>query len=145
MAETPRHPSSNDRILTPKLRHMKKTLLLSLALLTATGIFAQSAIEIDGIIYTLNPSDSTATVYSDNQCSGDIIIPEEVTDGDITYQVTSIDGNAFYQNEKITSVFISGTMKSIGQAAFAYCANLTTVSIPNTVTDRKSTRLNSSH
>ena len=63
---------------------MKKTLLLSLALLTATGIFAQSAIEIDGIIYTLNPSDSTATVYSDNQCSGDIIIPEEVTDGDIT-------------------------------------------------------------
>ena len=40
---------------------MKKTLLLSLALLTATGIFAQSTIEIGGIIYTLNPSDSTAT------------------------------------------------------------------------------------
>ena len=33
--------------------------------------------------------------------------------------------------EKITSVFISGTMKSIGQAAFAYCIDLTTVGIPN--------------
>ena len=117
---------------------MKKTLLLSLALLIGTGILAQKAITIGGIIYTLNPSDSTATVYSGNQCSGDIIIPETVEDGGITYKVTSIDGNAFYQNEGLTSIFLPGTMTSIGRAAFAYCTNLTDIGIPSSVTNKSS-------
>ena len=57
---------------------MKKTLLLLVALITATIAFAKT--EINGIYYNLNDETKTAEVTSSNtEYSGDITIPEKVT------------------------------------------------------------------
>jgi len=61
-----------------------------------------------------------------NECPDtEIIIPA-------TYNgqaVVGISDMAFYENDSITSVFIPNSVLSIGEKAFAYCSNLTTVSI----------------
>ena len=112
---------------------MKKTLLLSLILLSCTGIYAQN-ITVDRIVYTLNPSDNTATVYSGKNCAGNVIIPKLILDGDIVYHVTSIGEQAFAYCQDITAVIIPNSVTSIGKEAFSACSGLTAVIIPNSVT-----------
>ena len=112
---------------------MKKTLLLLVALITATIAFAQT--EIDGIYYNLNDETKTAEVTSNsNKYSGDITIPEKVTYNATEYSVTSIGEWAFYECSSLTSISIPNSVTSIGYAAFLDCSSLTSISIPNSVT-----------
>lgn len=102
----------------------------------------------------------TAQVGSNNELTGDIVIPETVTDGTNTYTVVSLKGWAFAQGEgavsSISSISLPNTVTSISNDAFAnntlltsvslgdgltyigvgafYKAGLTTVTIPNSVT-----------
>ena len=110
---------------------MKKTLLLLVALITATIAFAQK-VRIDGIYYNLNNSNQTAEVaggFSDN-----ITIPEKVTYNSTEYSVTSIGSDAFSSCESLTSITIPNSVTSIGEFAFHVCSSLTSIIIPNSVT-----------
>ncbi len=118
---------------------MKKTLLLLVALITATIAFAQTEFdvifEIDGIHYYLNDENKTAEVTSgSNRYSGDITIPEKVTYNATEYSVTSIGDEAFQLCTSLKSISIPNSVTSIGNGAFFWCTSLTSITIPNSVT-----------
>ena len=58
-----------------------------------------------------------------------MIIPETVEIGGVQYSVTGIEEYAFYVNHDITSVNIPATVVSIGNSAFEYTENLTSITI----------------
>ena len=71
---------------------------------------------------------------SDLKYEGNVVIPDEVTYENETYQVTGIGNKAFYECTGLTSVTIGNSMTSIGDSAFRYCWGLTSVIIPDSVT-----------
>jgi len=113
-------------------------LLLSLLSLVASAYDAK----IDGIYYNLDKSKNTASVtykeldngYPTNDCSGNIVIPSEVTYEDVTYKVTVIEEKAFYNCGGLKSVTIPSSVKSIGASTFFNCKLLTSVDIPDGIT-----------
>jgi hypothetical protein len=84
----------------------------------------------------LSATNKTAAVTKNDYhiLGGAVEIPATVTDGDVTYSVTSIGGEAFEYYSGLTSVTIPNSVKSIGNYAFRYCSGLTSVTIPNSVT-----------
>lgn len=85
-----------------------------------------------GLTYTLNAADHTATVANyDNSAPGGVIdIPDTVTSSGQPYTVTAIGDSAFnpsYTITKVSSVFIPATVTSIGRLAFRCCKSLATV------------------
>ena len=108
---------------------MKKYLYLFLLSLLPMVASAYDA-EINGIYYNLNSTDKTASVtYKElngwgdptSDCSGDIVIPSEVTYNDATYKVTAIENQAFYKCKSLTSVTIHHGLITIGEEAFFSC------------------------
>ena len=65
--------------------------------------------------------------------SGDVIVPSTVTYGGVTYTVTSLGNNSFYDCEGLTSVTLPTTITTIDESAFYYCTALTQVVIPESV------------
>lgn len=88
--------------------------------------------DIQGLTYTLNNEDKTATVasYDNSTQDGVIDIPDTVISGGQPYTVTAIGDSAFNPSHTITnvsSVFIPATVTSIGRFAFRCCKFLATV------------------
>ena len=62
-----------------------------------------------------------------NYPTGNLTIPSTVTYEGRSYDVTSINANAFYGCNGLNTVTISNAITSIGETAFGYCSNLTMV------------------
>ena len=132
-----------------------KTLVLLLMSMVGVNAFAYDCV-VDGIYYNLNNEEMTAEVtYNDNSYnsySGDIVIPSEITPnsggiivssnrtnkaypvGGGTYRVTSIRSGAFDDCIDLTSITIPNSVTIIGGGAFYGCTGLTSITIPNSVT-----------
>ena len=93
--------------------------------------------------YTLN-DDNTATLTKFTGTTADV--PETVTKDRKPYTVTAIGADAFairtnsesnpYSNNlQLTSVTLPDSISSIGQHAFAYCVEITSIKIPSRVTN----------
>ena len=115
------------------------TLLLAVAASVGT-LFAQK-VQIGDLYYNLDATNQTAEVTSQNSSypywSTTIttaIIPASVEYNSVTYSVTSIGFQAFYECTGLTSVTIPNSVTSIGNMAFQGCSGLTSVTIPNSVT-----------
>lgn len=108
-----------------------KNFTLSIFLCLATTLSCWASVTIDDISYTLN-SDGTS-VASNGTSTGNIIIPEYITDGKNTYTVTAI-GNYAFANTSITSISLPSTITSIGNGAFSPCTKLNNINIPENVT-----------
>ena len=61
-------------------------------------------------------------------------IPSTVVNDGITYTVTSIGNNAFFQCSDLTSVTIPEPVTTIESYAFCGCGGLTTINIPKSIT-----------
>ena len=72
--------------------------------------------------------------HYDNEYSGTVVIPEEVTIGERTLKVTSIGNSAFSGCHTLTAIIIPNSVTSIGKYAFSECHNLDSVTIPNNIT-----------
>lgn len=116
---------------------MKKQVLFFVMMLMPLMTSAQT-VEINGIYYNLNSTDKVAEVTRNPSLSfkytGSITIPETVTYGGVTYSVTSIRENAFWNCKSLTSVTIPNSVTTIGSSAFDNCRGLTSIDIPNSVT-----------
>ena len=90
-----------------------KKLLLSTLLLALPLLASAYDCQVDGIYYNLIPEGNVAEVTSgDNQYTGDVVIPEKFIYKGVEYSVASI-----------------------GESAFQKCSGLSSVSIPNSVTN----------
>ncbi len=87
------------------------------------ALFASAEeVTIDGICYELNTEDGTATVTSvqDNSVVGAFVIKDSVTHNGISFQITGISGGALSECENITSVTIPSSITNVsGYIKFA--------------------------
>ena len=88
-------------------------------------------IMIEGLKYGILDNSATVSRY---MVDGDVIIPSEIEYGGITYIVTGIGNEAFYNCAYLTSIVIPDIVTSIGNEAFYNCINLTSIVIPDSVT-----------
>ena len=80
----------------------------------------------------INDETELEVTSGDHFYSGVVNIPEEVTFMKKTRKVTSIGDKAFQGGNEVTSVTIPNTVTSIGQEAFMYL-QITSIDIPNSV------------
>lgn len=128
------------------MRHFIVFTILCVSLLFNTNAYGFSLVSSSGQTLYYNivatgkvavtyPGQSLTTAYSGyNRPTGDLIIPNSVSYLGHTYSVISINEGAFLQCDELTSVSIPNTITSIGNLAFYGCTSLTSVDIPNSVT-----------
>ena len=122
---------------------MRTTLLLLLMMLTSLSVWANETFTVGDLTYIIvNESSKTVNVwkYSGTMPENyNMVIPASVTNpnNSTLYTVIGIDSSAFMNKTNLTSVSIPTSMTRINQQAFDGCTNLETVSIPeaNGVTD----------
>lgn len=117
---------------------MKKILILSLllaAMTTATALAYD--FEVDNVYYKILTDSTVEVTYNngnDNSYSGQVHIPETVTNDGVVYTVDRIGSSAFYKNYNLTAVELPNTITRIDADAFYDCRDLRSVTIPNSVT-----------
>lgn len=119
---------ANDYPITADLEEQRYSLNIIRPQIRIGGIAAKK--DISGINYSFN-DDYTATVISSPNASGDIEIPNKVTNGGSDYTVTSLANQAFRNNTNIRSVVLSESVTTIGDAAFQGCSNLESITMHN--------------
>ena len=65
--------------------------------------------------------------------SGNVVIPDSVTNNGLTYHVTGIGTNAFNNCYNLNSVIIPNSVTKIDTAAFYNCQPMTSITIPSSV------------
>lgn len=94
--------------------------------------------EVDGIYYETLSKNTVAVTISQAESNyiGDIIIPSTVSfKNKRDYDVVKIGYSAFFNCVQLTSVVIPNTITQIDKQAFFGCSSLTSITIPNSVTE----------
>ncbi len=115
-----------------------KQLLTTIAVLLCNVVANAHTFVVDGIYYDIT-STKNLTVevtyrgnswnnYS-NEYSGDVVIPEKVVYEEETYTVTSIGERAFSECRSLSSITIPNSLTDIKNNAFWNCDKLTSVNI----------------
>ena len=103
------------------------------------SLAAYSAVEIDGIYYNLNSITQTAEVTRNSNVMGtyygrvDIWIPSSISYNGVDYRVTGIGAWAFENSVQLTTITIPESVTYIEESAFYNCSSLTSLTIPNKV------------
>ena len=92
---------------------------------------------INGIKYRLDEETLTAEVIRKKGYSGDIVIPETVVNQNVSYKVTCIDASAFAKCASLISVAIPNSVTTIGFQAFGGCESLKSITFKGTINQWK--------
>ena len=100
-----------------------------------------SRVEIDGLVYKMDPANLTAVVIADKEedesnyasLPSKVYVPATVNCVNKTFKVTGIADNAFYTCAAIQEIVLPESLVSVGDAAFYSCANLQRVSLPSSI------------
>ena len=93
--------------------------------------FAQEQFTVDNIIYELRDDGNSVKVKGNNlTINTPLTIPSTVPSDETTYNVVEIGDRAFYNCANLTSISLPNSITSIGIKAFNGCTNLTSVTIP---------------
>ena len=112
-------------------------LFVAFLLLKGTCAYAQRVF-IDSVYYTLDNTAMTAqiAVQSNNTAVGDIVINDTMTYEGANYAVTSMADDAFAYCNQLTSIVLPQTLRNLGKNAFLSCTRLTSCIIPDsTITE----------
>ncbi len=113
---------------------MKKLLTLLLVLSATISLYAVEAdFTYQGVNYIILDEDAKTCKTTVTDCSGEVVIPETAYNGSNAYTVVEIGMSTFFRQSELTSVSIPNTVTTIDLYAFHRCG-LTTVTIPNSVT-----------
>ncbi len=117
---------------------MNKLYLLLLSLFISLKSFGATPSSTDYPNLVFTPIEGTeecsVKANTDNNPTGDLVIPAEVLIGNQLYKVTAIGDRAFFQNASLTSVVIPDGVTTIGESAFRICTSLASINIPEGVT-----------
>ena len=118
------------RTIIPKL------IVLLVALMAGGAVASAYDFEEGGIFYNVNDDGATLTVARNTESpySGDVVIPNFVSHDGTTYTVTAIGEGAFFYCTDLTSIVISDSVKTVGRAAFWSCTDLRNVTIGKSIT-----------
>ena len=119
-------PLKNEKSAKPgPIRQL--ALLLALLLFSSSSALAYDCC-IDGIYYNLHRFDNTATVVhlSDNASVGAVVVPETISYNETTYTVTEI-WSGFRYCKDLTSVTIPKSVTSILDGVFSGCNSLVSI------------------
>ena len=115
---------------------MKRLFLLILLIASVNCVIAEE-INSGGIWYDINEDTKEAEVIkyknSNYKYVGSITIAENINHDGTDYSVTSIREFAFYYCNRLKTVTIPKTVRTIGYSAFHECTSLESVIIPNTI------------
>ena len=90
---------------------------------------------VDGLEFCVDTVSKEATLVTGSYCySGDIKVPEKITDGGVEYTVTALGDECFSYCSGLTSITIPSSVTSLGSRCFSYCSGLTRIDIPSSVT-----------
>ena len=89
---------------------------------------------IGNLYYYLDFSSMEAIIADKNSYSGSLVIPEKLYSRWGTFTITGIYAFAFDDCDDLTSITIPNSVTSIGDSAFSSCSGLTSITIPNSVT-----------
>ena len=114
-----------------------KQVLLTFLFIFLPMLVSAEPVEIEGVWYNLVAKSNMAEVTYNPEgytyYSGNIDIPETVTNESVIYNVTCIGDNAFENNRDLLSVKLPNSITSIGKKSFRDCYSLTTINIPKSV------------
>lgn len=109
-----------------------KKIIVSLILTLLPMVASADVVEINGVWYNLIPKGNIAEVTcnpSGEKYSGDLKIEGKITVDNTVYIVEKISKSAFISCEKLTSLAIPNTVKTVDEYAFNNCNNLNAVYI----------------
>jgi hypothetical protein len=115
---------------------MKKILLFLCAILFGSIISAQNQLAIgdqfviEDLTYQITANNSVGVIACDTSAVV-VNIPESVSYEDVTYNVVLIGNEAFQYRVNLTSVTIPNGVVHVGSDAFYCCRNLSSVSFPD--------------
>lgn len=112
---------------------------------TSNALSAGGDFEYEGVIYTVIDADAMTcrtktghyedhTLIPGNNFEGDLVIPAVAVYSNFEYTVVEIGRYGFGFNAGLTSVIIPETITNIPESAFENCTNLTSATIPESVT-----------
>ena len=90
---------------------------------------------VDGLKFCVVTVSKEATLATGSyRYSGDIKVPEKITDGGVEYTVTALGDECFSYCSGLTSITIPSSVTSLGDGCFYGCTGLRSIDIPSTVT-----------
>ena len=90
---------------------------------------------VDGLEFCVDTVSKEATLVTGSYCySGDIKVPEKITDGGVEYTVTALGDECFSYCSGLTSITIPSSVTRLGYSCFEDCTALTSIDIPSSVT-----------
>lgn len=119
---------------------MKKSIYLLLLCMLLSIDASAHDFQVDGIYYNILNEKEVSVTYKgisyssvSNEYTGDVVIPETVTFGGVSYTVTFISAHAFRSCSGLNNITISNSVSNIGSHAFYNCSGLRSIFIGKSV------------